>query len=486
MFKKEHMIRVKLYSLIIVAIAMLCAVSVLVASVIYSGFLKDRYKALGQTVSQTASGLVNGEDFEKYLNGFNIVEFIQTNDKLRNLKNAVPDIECIQVFKFESEGMTTVFDTSSSELRGGLGNMHAYDNSWREYKKELLDGKTVENADVLVNQGNAIMYCLPVKTLSDGNNVYICTGVLQRLIEDEKAAFLGSIIKIMLFLAIIALVLISYFAETRVIRPILKLYTLSSQATRRKDTDFVQKIIDTDIKSGNELENIYRSLLKIYTSKARLASIMEKEDSKDLRMVISLVKRMDKFTATHLDNSLQYVIFLVNKMRKMDKYKDILTDEMCDAMFLAAPFHDVGKLAIPDEIVNSPRRLTDREFAIMKKHSVLGARIIDELYLSESDEPYLHLARELALSHHEKWDGSGYPNGISGEDISIPVRIISIADVFDALLSERVYKPPYSFEESLNIIIEDSGTFFDPEIVKIVIESKYELHDVYTRILKEK
>ena len=224
----------------------------------------------------------------------------------------------------------------------------------------------------------------------------------------------------------------------------------------------------------------------VYTTKARLESVFEKSDPKDANTAVSLIKRMDKFSEAHLDNSLQYIILLVRKMREHEKFKELLTDKKCEDILLAAPLHDIGKLAIPDEIVNKPSRLTEDEYEYMKKHSVLGAKIIDEMYLKFSDESYLHMAREIALSHHERWDGSGYPNKIKGEEIPLEVRIVSIADVFDALVSERVYKKPYSFEETMEIIVSYRGTFFDPDIIDVFVDAKDEVYEIYKSIHKNK
>lgn len=130
----------------------------------------------------------------------------------------------------------------------------------------------------------------------------------------------------------------------------------------------------------------------------------------------------------------------------------------------AAPMHDVGKIGIPDSILHKPGKLTEDEWAIMRQHTVIGARII-----GDPPSGMLHMARLIALSHHEKWDGSGYPHGLSGEDIPHAARVVALADVFDALISARPYKRAWTIDEALDLIRRESGRHFDPELVQVLM-----------------
>ena len=137
-----------------------------------------------------------------------------------------------------------------------------------------------------------------------------------------------------------------------------------------------------------------------------------------------------------------------------------------------APLHDVGKINVPDAILNKPGKLTDEEFNMIQSHTIVGGKIIATLMKTVPDSDYLHEARNLALCHHEKWNGSGYPNGISGEEIPLSARVMAVADVFDALVSNRSYKKGFSYEKAMGIIREDSGTHFDPKVVAAFFAAK--------------
>ncbi len=168
----------------------------------------------------------------------------------------------------------------------------------------------------------------------------------------------------------------------------------------------------------------------------------------------------------------------------MGIYSGILTEEYIGDVFKSAPLHDIGKIKIPDSILNKPGKLTPEEFDIMKKHSEYGGEVIDELIESLTEASYLEIARDIALYHHERWDGSGYPKGLKGEEIPLSARIMAVADVFDALVSERVYKKAFSFEKAMEIIREESGTHFDPRIVKAFVAVEDEVRETAEKLQK--
>lgn len=164
---------------------------------------------------------------------------------------------------------------------------------------------------------------------------------------------------------------------------------------------------------------------------------------------------------------------------RMSKYSFILAKaagvNSADAEMImnASPMHDIGKIGIPDSILGKPAKLTDEEFDIMKTHCQIGADVI-----GEDQSELLKLARVIALTHHEKWNGSGYPNALSGEDIPLVGRIVAVADVFDALTSERPYKRAWSVEDALNLLREEAGTHFDPSLVPLFLDSMEEILEV--------
>ena len=189
----------------------------------------------------------------------------------------------------------------------------------------------------------------------------------------------------------------------------------------------------------------------------------------------AVIETRDAGTGGHIIRTKTYVSMIAREMKKYPKYKDILTDEYINQIENSAPLHDVGKIAIRDAILLKPGKLTDEEFDEMKKHSEKGGEMINNIFSNLDDDEFFRTAYDIAIAHHEKWDGSGYPKGLKGEEIPLSARIMAIADVYDALTSERCYKNAIPAEEAFNIIVEGRGTHFDPDIIDIVIKIKDEL-----------
>ena len=197
-------------------------------------------------------------------------------------------------------------------------------------------------------------------------------------------------------------------------------------------------------------------------------------------VLADLVESRDKCTGDHIKKTAEYVKIIMEQLKEDNVYLEQLTDSFIEDVVRSAPLHDIGKIQVPDAILNKPGRLTSDEFEIIKTHTTAGKDIITSAInmVSEKDSGYLNEARNLAYCHHEKWNGTGYPQGLSGEDIPLSARIMAVADVFDALVSKRSYKEPYSFEQALIIIKESSGTHFDPKIVDAFIKAEPKIRQV--------
>lgn len=185
-----------------------------------------------------------------------------------------------------------------------------------------------------------------------------------------------------------------------------------------------------------------------------------------IHAMASLAETRDNETGNHIRRTQNYVKTLAQTLSKHPRFARYLTDEQIEMLYLSAPLHDIGKVGIPDHILLKPGRLDAAEFEIMKTHTTLGYQSI--LSASErlsAGSSFLTCAMEIALSHQEKWDGSGYPQGLSGDAIPISARLMAVADVYDALISERYYKKAFSHESAVGIILEGRGSHFDPDVV---------------------
>jgi putative two-component system response regulator len=191
-------------------------------------------------------------------------------------------------------------------------------------------------------------------------------------------------------------------------------------------------------------------------------------EGRDL-MIFALAKlaeSRDSDTGHHLERVREYCRELAESLATFPAYRDLIDGQYIELLYATSPLHDVGKVAIPDSILRKPGRLTAEEFAVMQRHTVIGGQTLQAAAETHPDARFMQMAMKVALSHHEKWDGSGYPYGLRGEQIPLCGRIMAVADVYDALTSKRVYKPAYSHDRSVEIICEGSGSHFDPQCVE--------------------
>ncbi|MCW8887029.1 MAG: HD domain-containing protein [Motiliproteus sp.] len=181
-----------------------------------------------------------------------------------------------------------------------------------------------------------------------------------------------------------------------------------------------------------------------------------------------LAESRDPETGAHLLRVQNYCRLLAILLASTERYRDQIDDRFIEDLYTASPLHDIGKVGIPDGVLLKPGALTDQEFAIMKSHTGLGAKTLKKV-CSTLDSSTFRVAYNVIHEHHERWDGSGYPNGTAGEEISLEGRIMALADVYDALLSKRVYKPAFSYEKTKAIITEGRGQHFDPYITDLFL-----------------
>ncbi|MCP4117879.1 MAG: HD domain-containing protein [Desulfobacteraceae bacterium] len=189
----------------------------------------------------------------------------------------------------------------------------------------------------------------------------------------------------------------------------------------------------------------------------------------------ALAEVRDPDTGAHIERTRTYVKLLAEELGKKEPYRAVLPDAVIQTLYKSAPLHDIGKVGIRDAILLKPDRLTHGEFEIMKKHAELGARALDVAVQRLGFDSFLNIAKEIAWFHHEKWDGSGYPKGLSGDEIPLSARLMALADVYDALLSVRVYKQAFSHEKAVDMIRAQRGKHFDPDIVDafVAIREKF-------------
>ena len=192
----------------------------------------------------------------------------------------------------------------------------------------------------------------------------------------------------------------------------------------------------------------------------------------------NLIESRDGTTGEHVKRTSAYVNLLIEKMHEKGLYKEILTPEYINYMQKASPLHDIGKITVPDRILQKPGALTKEEYELIQLHAEAGGRLIQENMNRIVNQEFVEIARDMAAFHHEKWNGGGYPRNLKGEEIPLSARILAIADVFDALVSERQYKKGMPLEQAFEIMEKERGRSFEPELLDVFFEAEGELREL--------
>ncbi|MDD3593760.1 MAG: HD domain-containing protein [Candidatus Gastranaerophilales bacterium] len=246
--------------------------------------------------------------------------------------------------------------------------------------------------------------------------------------------------------------------------------------------------IDLKVRLCNffETENLKQTLNDLNAEfEKKLLEHIKLIDAMQMETIFSLAKlaqSRDDDTGKHLDRVKEFCYALAIELSKKTKFQEVITEEFIENIRNASPLHDIGKVAITDLILLKQGKLTQEEFETMKTHTVLGYDTLNEVDSKFGDNTFIQMGKVIARSHHERWDGTGYPDKLKGEEIPLAARIMSIADVYDALRARRAYKEPFSHEKSCAIIMEGKGNQFDPDIIDAFSNVQEDFDRIYKRL----
>lgn len=254
--------------------------------------------------------------------------------------------------------------------------------------------------------------------------------------------------------------------------------------------DYIKKPISSAILKARVDNHIKLRMAKLYMSqqnkilenkvRTRTREIMLTRDA-TIQAMMALLEVRDLESGAHIKRTKIYVEAICNHLAVNGPYQDLLTPERVENMHKAAPLHDVGKVGVPDRILLKPGKLTEEEYDLMKCHTEYAVQAFSNVDELLGDNNFLHVAKQIAGNHHERWDGTGYPNRLQGHDIPLEGRIMALVDVYDALVNERCYKKAFCHETAKEIILEERGAHFDP----VVVDAFLALEETFIRIQKK-
>ena len=487
---RSFSLRSKIISIISVIMICVAVVTTIISYLLFHSFALKQYTYSCSSAAKLTADLIDPEKLDMYVKiGKDSHDYQVIEGEMESIRLGNPDIEFLYVYRFSESGVQVVFDLDTPEVAAGKpGEIIELEEYLIPYRNELVSGERIEPLLDDTKYGRLLTVFEPVYN-SEGKCV--CYAAADIKVEDITLSILNYMTKVFsLFIGfyIFILALCIWLVDYHLIFPITAM-TISARKFAYDSEEAmeisVERLQHLDIATGDEIENLYESLSKTIAETVGYLEDVRAKGEEISHMQIGLiyvladmVESRDKNTGDHVRKTAAYVRLIMNKMREKGIYTDKLTDEYIEDVVNSAPLHDVGKINVSDVILNKPGKLTDEEFTIMKTHTTAGRKIIENAMSLVSDSGYLQEAKNLATYHHERWDGKGYPSGKAGEDIPLSARIMSVADVFDALVSKRSYKEPFSFEKAMEIIKEGAGTQFDPQIAELFVEAEEEVREI--------
>lgn len=482
-------LRTKMLIILVAASVLVAGIAIVISFVLFKRSMKNDHIRLADGIATIVASKIDPEKVDAYMeNGVDEPGYTETLEEMYRLKNSLPDIQYMYVYQIHEDGCHVVFDLDSDVQGSAAGDVVKFDESFMKLVPTLLKGRKI---DPIVTDG-AFGWLLTVyKPVYDkeGNCVcYACTDVSMNLLETYGYSFITKQVSLLIGFFMLILAVGLWLVEYNVIVPVNTMaysaedFAYNSDEARDESVRLMKYL---NIRTGDEIENLYNAFVKtISESMSYVDDIQTKTETiskmqNGLIMVLAdMVESRDKCTGDHVRKTVAYCRVILRQLKEKGYYSDIIDEEFTRNVMNAAPLHDIGKIQVSDTILNKPGKLTDEEFEIMKTHTTRGSLIIDRAIAMVPDSDYLTEAKNVAEFHHEKWNGKGYPHGLKGEEIPLSARIMAVADVFDALVSQRSYKKPFTVEKAMSIIREDAGTHFDPYVADAFLSAEDEVRRI--------
>lgn len=488
--------------LVVISSVLMTVIVTIFALVNYRENTREQISANARQIAMLAANEIDPEMVDQYIRYGNQAEgYAETKEKLYAIMYSSDDIQFLYAYRPEGNGCRVVFDLDATLPDGTFvpgvqpGALIDYEEEFVNYREQLLAGEEIPTLEVDDDYGEFLMHYHPLFDKNGNLVCYVISNIKCSIINENTGDFIGRVI--LLFTGFFMLIVVAgvWSARYRILMPIAAMTRYTDEVAFMDDDEYtmkLKKIESLDIHTGDELELLYKAICKMTSDTvAQTTDIRNKSDEiskMQTGLIITMadmVESRDSDTGAHVQKTAAYVRIILEGLKRNGYYVEKLTDKYIRDVEMSAPLHDIGKIAVSDTVLNKPGKLTDEEFAIMKTHTTEGRKIIESAISKVEGDVYLKEARNMAGYHHERWDGKGYPEGLHGEVIPLSARVMAVADVFDALVSPRIYKPPFPLEKALSIIQEGAGTQFDPKVVEVFMESIDEVVKVMNKYKEE-
>lgn len=494
---RKKSLRTKIAVIIVMTTLLISSLATFISYSVYSDVMTKRYFATCDTTVSVMRLSIDADKINTFLRTKKRdADYIHIERSLYRLKQNIPEILYMYVYQIRQDGCHVVFDLDTANTKGSkLGEVVQFDDMFKKYIPDMLQGREIKPIISVGQYGYMMSVYKPLYDSRGHAVAYAAADIAMRNVISDRFNYLVKIISLLFGISIIMIVFTTLYAQRNIVVPLNSLSAAASHFAYDSEKDIkdnTKRIMDLRINTGDEIENLYSAISKTtadvsqYISElgAKSAEIAKKADTilklQDNIIIgfANMVESRDENTGGHIRRTSLYVKAIAQAMYDKGMDRDIITPEYITKIEKSAPLHDIGKVRIPDGILNKPGRLDEHEMSIMKKHTSAGREIIEMSLVGIEGDNNLTEAMSMAECHHEWWNGVGYPNGISGSAIPLSARIMAVADVFDALLSKRSYKEGVAFDKAVSIIKEGSGTHFDPEVVTAFMSIRDELRHI--------
>ncbi|MBQ9680552.1 MAG: HD domain-containing protein [Ruminococcus sp.] len=489
--RKRLSLRWKTTLVVALSITLVASAAIGISILQYHNSTIAEYEENGRYAARVIREHLDVDRIAEYLSeGEKADGYEDTKELLSTVIDLSPEIEFAYIYRIEEDGTHVVFDIDTAEVEADApGDVIPYDSSISKYRDRFLKGEDIP-VDITDDEyGWLLSVFEPVADSTGKVQCYIGVDMEMNRLRSDETEFLAKIISLFLGFLILIRTYAVWLAEQHIVKPINSIAHVSrhsSYDTPESREKWLSMLDALNIRTGDEIETLYEDYkTAAHNTVSYIEEIQRKSEQltklqNGLILVLAdMVESRDKCTGDHVFKTAAYTEIILWQMKKEGIYSDMLSEEYIDEVVNSAPLHDVGKITVSDVILNKPGKLTDEEFRIMQRHTTEGGRIIEKaMAIVDEDTGYLNEAKNLALYHHEKWNGKGYPTGLKGEEIPLSARVMAVADVFDALVSRRSYKEPFTIEKALDIIREDAGSHFDPYVAQAFLDAEEEVRRV--------
>ena len=453
---------------------------------------KAEYTENAKRAARFAASVVDADRINEFIkDGENAARYLQIENTLYNIRDAAAGVKYLYVLKVEKDGCYVVFDLDTEDTPAyENGEKVEFEKAFEPYLPALFAGDPIDPIESDDISGWVLTVYEPIRNGEGVTVAYAGADVSMDYLSDYVKTYLLRLILVFSGFVVLILGYGLWVSDYSIVYPVGKMVSsvedfVSGSGEQDTLDESVRSLRRLDIRTNDEIERLYESICKMASdvteqmrSIRHYADATAKMQNGLILTMADMVESRDSDTGAHVQKTSAYVRIILEGLKEKGYYASKLTPKYMIDVEMSAPLHDVGKINIPDAVLNKPGKLDPDEFEIMKTHTTAGKEILEKAINTVKGGSYLKEARNMAAYHHERWDGKGYPEGLHGEVIPLSARVMAVADVFDALASPRVYKPAFPLEKALAIIEEGAGAQFDPKVVEVFMEHLDEVKQV--------